>query len=1275
MKENLKLTGRALQTLLLKAVNIVDTNPAKVALGLVKAIIEISKTVKDNKDAVARQIASTGGQLEEVVKALDGWKPSNQEETSWMNHFNATLKEELQKLKELGDESNFRKFLDHEDEQARIKEIFVSINEARISFLNPGVSSLSQQALFLDRLKPSDIAHHDYLMESEEEQPLRRQVCTPGTRVHILDDIITWANETSSDCPNVYWLFGHAGSGKTTIAYTIARRFEYAGDSDNTIILGGNFFCSRQFTETRLSKYIIRTIVYHLALNCKPFADALQNGSWKPGIITQSLQTQLDGLLFQPWQESEAARLKDTSTPRHYLVVIDALDEIDGTGGSEFLSALLKFINQKHLLGLKFFVTSRLNPGLVADVEKFEQKHLYRLQDVEEVEVRADIKMYLNASLINFATNDVERLVMLTAGLFIYAATVVKVLKNSGQTEQGEFLEELFTSSVTSDAGSFMSLDKLYLQVLKKAFFDFTEKSPKWVNRLKILHTFLSTFERTSTSVVSHLLFTSDYTDVAEKLLSDLHAVLYIEHGQVLAYHKSFSDFLFDEKRSGEFWCDPGTHHRLLTDSCFRVMKGLRFNIANIPSSYIFDRDNHALAGAIKQNISPVLSYSCRNWDHHLSATKSTLSDPLHETLSEFLQLCVLFWIEAMNLLQVRGHCYPMLQVAHEWVIKSEASSNLPLVKNLAEAGSFALYFSGSSVCLSTPHLYISTLATWPRKLNPSLGWKSHFPRIPKFVNALIGGTLLSTFNAGSEVNAVAFSGDGSHIVSGSKDKSVQVWDGSTGDQKHVLNGHTHVVKSVAFSSDGSCIVSGSHDKSVQVWDALTGDQKHVLNGHTRVVNSVAFSSDGSCIVSGSNDKSVQVWDVLTGDQKHVLNGHTHSVNSVAFSGDGSHIVSGSDDKSVRVWDASTGDQKHVLSGHTNQVNSVAFSSDGRHIVSGSYDKSVRVWDASTGDQKHVLNGHTNSVNSVAFSIAFSSDGSHIVSGSYDNSVRVWDASTDDQKHVLNGHTSSVNSVAFSNDGSHIVSGSYDDSVRVWDASTVAFSSDGSCIVSGSYDKSIQVWDASTGDQKHVLNGHTNSVNSVAFSMDGSCIVSGSSDNSVWVWDALTGDQKHVLNGHTNSVNSVAFSSDSSCIISGSYDHSIRVWDASAGDGSHIVSGSSDKSVRVWDVSTGDQKHVLSGHTNWVNSVAFSNDGSRIISGSDDNSVRVWDASTATLTDGSQHTGWLLSPHGEGYLMFVPPAERLPDDANILTIPHSSIAHVDFINSSVGLEWTSCYSP
>jgi WD40 repeat protein len=80
-------------------------------------------------------------------------------------------------------------------------------------------------------------------------------------------------------------------------------------------------------------------------------------------------------------------------------------------------------------------------------------------------------------------------------------------------------------------------------------------------------------------------------------------------------------------------------------------------------------------------------------------------------------------------------------------------------------------------------------------------------------------------------------------------------------------------VCSVAFSTDGTHIVSGSYDNSVRVWDVSTGKELNVLNGHTELVNSVAFSTDGTHIVSGSSDISVRVWDM----QPHYIREQTKS--------------------------------------------------------------------------------------------------------------------------------------------------------------------------------------------------------------------------------------------------------------------------------------------------------------------------------------------------------------------------------------------------------------
>jgi len=170
----------------------------------------------------------------------------------------------------------------------------------------------------------------------------------------------------------------------------------------------------------------------------------------------------------------------------------------------------------------------------------------------------------------------------------------------------------------------------------------------------------------------------------------------------------------------------------------------------------------------------------------------------------------------------------------------------------------FAAYFSGSKASLSTPHLYISALATWPRNTEPCQGWRSHFPGIPSFTNASLSGTLVMTITLPSKVNAVAFSSDGKSIASGSDDNLVWIWDLSTGEVQNVLEGHMNSARSVAFSPNGKCIVSGSEDHSVRVWDLLTGKVQNVFEGHMNSVFSVAFSPDGRHIVSGSSDNSLE---------------------------------------------------------------------------------------------------------------------------------------------------------------------------------------------------------------------------------------------------------------------------------------------------------------------------------------------------------------------------------------------------------------------------------
>jgi WD40 repeat protein len=187
-----------------------------------------------------------------------------------------------------------------------------------------------------------------------------------------------------------------------------------------------------------------------------------------------------------------------------------------------------------------------------------------------------------------------------------------------------------------------------------------------------------------------------------------------------------------------------------------------------------------------------------------------------------------------------------------------------------------------------------------------------------------LGQEVLSIQGHLGQVGSACFSPDGKRLLTGMRsDFTARVWDltmstegrqaGSTegqqagGRQLLALQGHTGLVGRVAFSPDGTRLLTGSADRTAKVWDAATGQEIFTLRGHSAAVTGVCFSPDGARLATGSADQTVKVWDARTGREVRSLEGHAGPGNRVAFTADGQRLFAWGGQEKALAWSAADG--------------------------------------------------------------------------------------------------------------------------------------------------------------------------------------------------------------------------------------------------------------------------------------------------------------------------------------------------------------------------------
>ncbi|KAG6854404.1 hypothetical protein C0991_006946, partial [Blastosporella zonata] len=496
-KEGLGTAWRGFAMLLGKVESALDGTPFKAPVAAVNVLIQLGKAVSDNKDSLGEQIDGLATRLKIIEAALisdtDGVSIKMKED------FARLLIKQVVKLHAMSEQKLWKAILENEEDRGKLQKLIRDIDEHTKNFHLQVMLNIERNTSgVFKRLDQLQLAAWPrsrraiYNADLEDEQKLSRGPCIPGTRVSILEDIYKWAQDSSSESPAIFWLTGQAGSGKSTIAYSVAQHFA-PGAEGVPNILQATFFASRQLGDTRRKRFIIPSIVYQLARHSKSYAHALLEADKFDSVDIAS--EQMNDLLVDPWKKSAHKRSSDLPP---YLVIIDALDEIDGEGGPEFLQELLKAIDNSSLKGLKFLVTSRPVHRLAQLCASFSSDAVCHLYDVAKEKVDGDIMLYLQAKLVWLQDKPqaIASLLRQADGLFIYASTAVRFISYpSGSTKKQQFarLSKLLESKVIKSS----QVDSLYQNILLEAFSEFEDEDVKTL--LKILHTMLCAEEPIST--------------------------------------------------------------------------------------------------------------------------------------------------------------------------------------------------------------------------------------------------------------------------------------------------------------------------------------------------------------------------------------------------------------------------------------------------------------------------------------------------------------------------------------------------------------------------------------------------------------------------------------------------------------------------------------------------------------------------------------------------------------------------------------------------------
>ena len=252
-----------------------------------------------------------------------------------------------------------------------------------------------------------------------------------------------------------------------------------------------------------------------------------------------------------------------------------------------------------------------------------------------------------------------------------------------------------------------------------------------------------------------------------------------------------------------------------------------------------------------------------------------------------------------------------------------------------------------------------------------------------------VDATVTRVLEHSSALFAISFRDD-NVLATGGDELTIRLWDLTNGTFGE-LTGHEDRIHSLDFSPDGKWLLSGSRDKTVRVWDVDAKQCVRVIRDHNECIHACAFHPTKPVFASRCHFH-IRLWDWNTFEEiANVKQRISPEDYSLAFNPAEKLLVSGSSIAGfgrgfVSVFDEANLKSVGSLEQHNTPVNAVAFFPTGQRAVSAS-NESIKIWDM----ENLVELANLDSVHAAPFCVTVSPDNRAVAAGLVNGEVIVWE--------------------------------------------------------------------------------------------------------------------------------------------------------------------------------------------------------------------------------------------------------------------------------------------